>query len=174
MEAFSPEKSVLGFSHSAVSCGLESVEPPTCLEDLTLVNNSTTLVPGHTFVVEEADTCADVTDVFDEESVVEPTLTTGSDAVDGEVPELPRDSRHTTPAQSGGESSVESTPLPVRKLSPKQKRQLDPGRYLTFTKKGDSPTASPRPGSSDASSGYKSQEIQNPTSRQHRYTKPLD
>ena len=100
MEAFSEERSSiadLGFTHSAVSCGLDSVEAPTLLDDVTLVNtaNSNTLVPeGNTFVVEEADTCADVTDVFDEESVVEPaTLTTGSDALDAEVPELPRDSR---------------------------------------------------------------------------------
>ena len=158
VEAFTRQKSLsMGYSQTSLSCGLEGVVPPTCLEDVTLVN-SNTLVPaanGETFVVDEAgDTCADVTDVFDEESMMEPTLTTGSDAVDGEVPELPRDSRRTTPAQSGGESSVETTPLPARKLSPREKRQMDPERYLTFTKSNES---TPRSDSCETS-GYKSQE----------------
>ena len=51
------------------------------------------------------------------------------------IPDLPRDSRQTTPAQSGGESSVEPSPVASRrKLSPKEKRQQDRDRFLTFTK----------------------------------------
>lgn len=180
VEAFSRRRPSLGYSTSSVSCGLESIDPPTCLEDLTLVPSST-LVPdvkapdGGTYVLEEeaGDTCADVTDVFGEdESVVEPTLTIGSDAGDGDVPELPRDSRHTTPAQSGGESSVETTPLPARrsggatplKLSPRQKRQMDPDRYLTFTKSNES---SPRQDLCETS-GYKSLETREERDQQSR------
>ena len=150
------DRSVMSLGYSQVSEALESVE------EITLVNSSTLVPPaarppgggggGDTFVVEDGgDTIADVTDIVDDESVVEPTLTAGnSDAVDGEVPELPRDSRHTTPAQSGGESSVEGTPLPTRRLSPRERRQLDPDRFKTFTK---STNSSPRD-----ESGYKSQE----------------
>ena len=50
------------------------------------------------------------------------------------IPDLPRDSRQATPAQSGGESSVEPSPVARRKLSPKEKRQQDRDRFLTFTK----------------------------------------
>ena len=68
------------------------------------------------------DTIADVTDAFDEDvSTVEQTLTAGKDAEDFvDIPDLPRDSKGNTPAQSGGESSVETTPLSKRKLSPKE------------------------------------------------------
>jgi hypothetical protein len=152
---------------SGMSQGLDRVDPPTLVQDVLtsslMAPDSHTLVApavdGGTYCVapaatgdDAADTIADVTDVFDEESsVVEPTLTTGSDAVD-DIPELPRDaSRQATPAASGGESSVETTPLAARrKLSPKEKRQVDPERFLTYTKKE-------RLDSSSASSGYKSE-----------------
>ena len=128
---------------SGMSQELAMVGPPTAMEDLTLTTGTGTLVAdlpaGGTFVVnaeENNDTIADVPDAFDdEETVNEPTLTAGSEGQDCEaIPELPRDSRHTTPAQSGGESSVEGTPSTRRKVSPKERRQVDRERYLTFTK----------------------------------------
>jgi len=93
-----------------------------------------------TYTVDDgADTIADVTDAFDEESVVEQTLTAGKDADDyNDIPDLPRDSKGNTPAQSGGESSVETTPLTKRKMSPKERRQADRDRYLTYTKSNNS------------------------------------
>ena len=160
---------------SGMSQALDRMDQPTLVEDVmsslrTLAPDSHTLVAaptavdGGTYCVLPAaeggvnnnnygdDTIADVTDIFDEESVVEPTLTTGSDAVD-DIPELPRDvSQQGTPAASGGESSVETTPLASRrKLSPKEKRQQDPERYLTFTKKD-------RPESNSETSGYRSED----------------
>eukprot|EP00088_Acartia_fossae_P007417 TRINITY_DN13484_c0_g1_i2.p1 TRINITY_DN13484_c0_g1~~TRINITY_DN13484_c0_g1_i2.p1 ORF type:complete len:1237 (-),score=294.45 TRINITY_DN13484_c0_g1_i2:692-4213(-) len=147
----------------SISCGLESIEPPTGLEDITLVNNNTTgtggntdtlvaddhkhAADGGTYLINGApgddacDTINDVPDINADEdcnSVLDqPTLTAGgSDALDGaeNIPDLPRD----TPVQSsGGESSRENTPKMGRKkqqLSPRKKRQLNPERYLTFTK----------------------------------------
>jgi hypothetical protein len=158
---------------SGMSQALDAVDQPTLVEDvmtslrtLAAPDSHTLVAPvdGGTYCVVPAgagnnnnncgdDTIADVTDIFDEESIVEPTLTAGaSDAVD-EIPELPRDSsQHATPAASGGESSVETTPLAARrKLSPKEKRQMDPDRYLTYTKKE-------RPEESSETSGYKSED----------------
>ena len=77
--------------------------------------------PGATYTIEPAgnaicdadqSTYQDLTDVFDDS--VEPTLTLGSDYVD-DLPDLPRDSRQTTPAQSR-ENSRESTPQTRRKI----------------------------------------------------------
>jgi hypothetical protein len=77
--------------------------------------------PGATYTVEPAgnalcdadqSTYQDLTDVFDDS--VEPTLTLGSDYVD-DLPDLPRDSRQTTPAQSR-ENCRESTPQTRRKI----------------------------------------------------------
>jgi len=132
-------------THASISQDLDQVCPPTVMEDMTLTQDTITLKPNHgaaatyTVGVEDGgDTIADVADAFDEESVVEPTLTAGSDAVECDIPDLPRDSRGTTPAQSGGESSVETTPIAKRKLSPKERRQADRERYLTFTKSNES------------------------------------
>ena len=123
----------------SVSQQLESVAAPTLVEDTATL----TLQPAPgaaTYTVDDgADTIADVTDAFDDESVVEQTLMAGRDAEDfGDIPELPRDSRGATPAQSGGESSVENTPLPQRRLSPKERRQVDRDRYRTYTKSNSS------------------------------------
>ncbi|CAB4061798.1 APC [Lepeophtheirus salmonis] len=103
---------------------LEDIAPPTLLDELT-TTTSKTLVPeikgadGLTYTVDDPvdglSTCHDITDVFDDETI-EPTLTLGSYGDADEAPELPRDSRHTTPAHSGGESSHESTPQSKRKL----------------------------------------------------------
>jgi len=125
--------------NNSVSRQLESVSAPTIMEDLTLTQGTVTLKAAPnapTYIVDDgADTIADVTDAFDEESVVEQTLTAGKDADDiADIPDLPRDSKGNTPAQSGGESSVETTPLSQRKMSPKERRQVDKDRYLTFTK----------------------------------------
>merc|ERR1719319_992798 len=151
---------------SGMSQELAMVGPPTAMEDLTLTTGTGTLVAdlpaGGTFVVnaeENNDTIADVPDAFDdEETVNEPTLTAGSEGQDCEViPELPRDSRHTTPAQSGGESSVEGTPSARRKVSPKERRQVDRERYLTFTKEQETeetPTAS-RAGQLTETTGFR-------------------
>jgi hypothetical protein len=160
---------------SGMSQGLDCVDQPTLVGDITtttLAADTHTLVAaaapdGATYCVVPApaacgaavadhagdDTIADVTDICDEESVMEPTLTTDSDAGVEDIPELPRDmSQQGTPAASGGESSVETTPLAGRrKLSPREKRQQDPERFLTFTKKE-------RPDSASVSSGYKSEE----------------
>lgn len=105
---------------------LMGIEPPTIMDDVSGVMStcSKTLVPepaheaedGATYVIESGDagqsTCQDITDVFDDDTTIE-----RSDPLDeDEAPELPRDSRHTTPAQSGGESSMENTPKIKRKL----------------------------------------------------------
>ncbi|TRY69315.1 hypothetical protein TCAL_09734, partial [Tigriopus californicus] len=105
---------------------LMGIEPPTIMDDISGVMStcSKTLVPetapqgedGATYVIESGDagqsTCQDITDVFDDDTTIE-----RSDPLDDdEAPELPRDSRHTTPAQSGGESSLENTPRIKRKL----------------------------------------------------------
>ena len=129
----------LAGDNSSVCQQLESVAAPTVMEDLTLTQGTVTLKPAPaaaTYTVDDgADTIADVTDAFDEESMVEQTLTAGKDADDiADIPDLPRDSKGNTPAQSGGESSVETTPLSKRKMSPKERRQVDKDRYLTFTK----------------------------------------
>jgi hypothetical protein len=165
---------------SGMSQGLDCVDQPTLVADITSTSQQRTLAADtHTLVAATApegatycvvpaaaasgaavadhaggdDTIADVTDICDEESVMEPTLTTDSDAGVEDIPELPRDlSQQGTPAASGGESSVETTPLVGRrKLSPREKRQQDPERFLTFTKKE-------RPDSASVSSGYKSEE----------------
>ncbi len=166
---------------SGMSQGLDCVDQPTLVADNTTTTSQRTLAADtHTLVAAAAsegatycvvpaaaaasggtavadlagdDTIADVTDICDEESVMEPTLTTDSDAGVEDIPELPRDlSQQATPAASGGESSVETTPLAGRrKLSPREKRQQDPERFLTFTKKE-------RPDSASVSSGYKSEE----------------
>ena len=145
------ESSMISAPHltmSGMSQGLDKVEPPSNMEELTVTANSCTLVadlPGGTFLVQQAednnDTIADVpADALDdEETVNEPTLTGGSEGVLGEdmveaIPDLPRDSRGGTPAQSGGESSAENTPEARRKLSPKEKRQVDRERFRTITK----------------------------------------
>merc|ERR1719318_1431408 len=157
VEAF--EEPSISFDRLAVTCAsvsqdLEQVCPPTVMEDMTLTQDTVTLKhnPGaatYTVGAEDGgDTIADVTDAFDEESVVEPTLTAGSDAVECDIPDLLRDSRGTTPAQSGGESSVETTPIAKRKLSPKERRQADRDRYLTFTKSNES---SPRKNDGESS-----------------------
>jgi hypothetical protein len=164
---------------SGMSQGLDCVDQPTLVADITNISQRTLAADTHTLVAAAApegatycvvpapaaggapvadnagdDTIADVTDICDEESVMEPTLaTTDSDAGLEDIPELPRDlSQQATPAASGGESSVETTPLAGRrKLSPREKRQQDPERFLTFTKKE-------RPDSASVSSGYKSEE----------------
>ncbi len=163
---------------SGMSQGLDCVDQPTLVADNTTTSQRTLAADTHTLVAAAApegatycvvpapaaggaavadhagdDTIADVTDICDEESVMEPTLTTDSDAGVEDIPELPRDmSQQATPAASGGESSVETTPLAGRrKLSPREKRQQDPERFLTFTKKE-------RPDSASVSSGYKSEE----------------
>ena len=124
----------------SVSHQLESIAAPTMLEDITLTQGTVTLKPAPaapTYTLDDgADTIADVTDAFDDESTVEQTLMAGRDN-DGDmvdIPDLPRDSKGHTPAQSGGESSVENTPQTTRKLSPKERRQADQERYRTFTK----------------------------------------
>ncbi len=163
---------------SGMSQGLDCVDQPTLVADITTTSQRTLAADTHTLVAAAApdgatycvvpaaaaagaavadhagdDTIADVTDICDEESVMEPTLATDSDAGVEDIPELPRDlSQQGTPAASGGESSVETTPLAGRrKLSPREKRQQDPERFLTFTKKE-------RPDSASVSSGYKSEE----------------
>jgi len=112
----------------SVSQQLQDILAPTVMEDLTDLTLVAAAGAGATYTLqqEEPDTIADIcTDALDEESVVEPTLTAGSDAVEcAEVPELPRD--------SAGESSLESTPNPRRKLSPKETAEMD--KYRTFTK----------------------------------------
>ena len=134
----------LAVDNGSVSHQLESVSAPTVMEDITLTQGTVTLKPAPaaaTYIIDDgADTIADVTDAFDEESVVEQTLTAGKDADDiADIPDLPRDSKGNTPAQSGGESSVETTPLSQRrKMSPKERRQVDKDRYLTFTKSNSS------------------------------------
>ena len=130
-------------AENSVSHQLDSIAAPTILEDITLTQGTVTLKPAPaapTYTVDDgADTIADVTDAFDEESVVEQTLTAGKDADDyNDIPDLPRDSKGNTPAQSGGESSVETTPLTKRKMSPKERRQADRDRYLTYTKSNNS------------------------------------
>jgi len=142
------ESSIISAPHltqSSVSVDLAMVGPPSAMEELTVTANTGTLVAddvkGGTFLVggqeENNDTIADVPDAFDdEETVNEPTLTVGSEGQQDceTIPDLPRDSRQATPAQSGGESSVEPSPVARRKLSPKEKRQQDRDRFLTFTK----------------------------------------
>jgi len=172
VEAFNRQDSSfifdMGSSLQSVSVELDKINPPTLMEEVTVESSKTLVAPAPgTYPVDNddhddgkddaGDTCADaVTDVFDEESVVEPTLTAGSDAIDSEVPELPRDSRGGTPAHSGGESSRESTPQTRRKLSPKEKRQMDRDRFLTYTK---SPEGSPRKDSDTSeTSGYRTAE----------------
>ena len=118
----------------SVSHQLESIAAPTMMEDLTLTQDTVTLQPAPapaTYTVENNEECNDtindVTECFDEDQV---TLTGGSEAVDSaDIPELPRDSSNTTPA-----SSLENTPTARRKVSPKEKRQTERERYLTFTK----------------------------------------
>ena len=129
--------------NNSVSHQLESVAAPTIMEELTMTQGTVTLRPAPaapTYTVDDgADTIADVTDAFDEESAMEQTLTAGKDGDDiADIPDLPRDSRGNTPAQSGGESSLENTPLSKRKMSPKERRQADRDRYLTFTKSNSS------------------------------------
>ena len=76
-------------------------------------------------VIDDKDqsTCQDITDVFDDEATLamDPTLTFESDHIgsvcdEGEdAPELPVDSRHSTPAHSSRETSRDSTPLSKRR-----------------------------------------------------------
>ena len=122
----------------SVSHQLESIAAPTIMEDLTLTQDTVTLQPAPapaTYTVDNHEECNDtindVTECFDEESMVDQvTLTGGSEAVDSaDIPELPRDSSNTTPA-----SSLENTPTARRKVSPKEKRKTERERYLTFTK----------------------------------------
>ena len=123
----------------SVSHQLESIAAPTMMEDLTLTQDTVTLQPAPapaTYTVENnneecTDTINDVTECFDEESMVDQvTLTGGSEAVDSaDIPDLPRDSSNTTPA-----SSLENTPTARRKVSPKERRKTERERYLTFTK----------------------------------------
>ena len=133
-------RAVEGFNKDeSVSHQLESIAAPTVMEELSLNQDTVTLQPAPvpaTYTVENNneecnDTINDVTECFDEESMVEQvTLTGGSEAVDsGDIPDLPRDSSHTTPA-----SSLENTPTARRKLSPKERREADRERYRTFTK----------------------------------------
>eukprot|EP00096_Caligus_rogercresseyi_P006290 TRINITY_DN2262_c0_g1_i2.p1 TRINITY_DN2262_c0_g1~~TRINITY_DN2262_c0_g1_i2.p1 ORF type:complete len:1565 (-),score=560.74 TRINITY_DN2262_c0_g1_i2:406-5100(-) len=148
---------------------LEDIAPPTLLDELT----SKTLVPeggGLTYTVDDPaeglSTCHDITDVFDDETI-EPTLTLGSYGDADEAPELPRDSRHTTPAHSGGESSHESTPMAKRKLLVEQ--------YLSYKASVpglDDPSPQSTEDASTTTSGYKSAEApikaSSSTSRQRR------
>ena len=96
----------------------------------------------------------------------------GSDAIDGDIPDLPRDpSAHATPLPSGGESSRETTPLMARKLSPRKKRQMNPDRYLTFTKTPSPVKVNQNHGGTKVddtsdTSGYRSQDTL--SSRDHR------
>ena len=68
-------------------------------------------------------TCQDITDVFDDEATLamDPTITFESDHIGSvcdegeELPELPVDSRHSTPAHSSRETSRDSTPLSKRR-----------------------------------------------------------
>ena len=122
----------------SVSHQLESIAAPTMMEELTVTQDTVTLQPAPvpaTYTVQNNEECTDtindVTECFDDESVVEQvTLTGGVEAVDSaDIPDLPRDSSHTTPA-----SSQENTPAARRKLSPKEKRTADRERYRTFTK----------------------------------------
>ena len=75
--------------NNSVCQQLESVSAPTVMEDLTLTQGTVTLKPAPaaaTYIVDDgADTIADVTDAFDEESVVEQTLTAGKDA---DIPDM--------------------------------------------------------------------------------------
>ena len=134
------------FSVSSVSQTLGNVAPPSLMEDLTLTVTPTLVAEevqaGGTFVInkeskeeENNDTIADVeTNFDDEETMREQTLTGGSEAdhgVEG-IPDLPRDSRGATPAQSGGES-LESSPAARR-------RQGEMERTLTQSRLADMET----------------------------------
>jgi len=148
---------------------INDILPPSAMDEVSGVLTSKTLVadapvPGATYTVEPAanaicdadqSTYQDITDVFDDS--VEPTLTLGSDYVD-DLPDLPRDSRQTTPAQSR-ENSRESTPLTRRKIGSQIstasifEREQEMERLLSF--KAEVPSLD-NTISSDQTSGYKS------------------
>ena len=81
--------------NNSVSRQLESVSAPTMMEDLTLTQGTVTLKPAPnapTYILhDEADTIIGVTDA------------------DADIPDLPRDTKGNTPAQSEGESSLTFT-----------------------------------------------------------------
>ena len=81
------------------SRNLNDIGPPSLMDDVTGASmTSKTLVPeaGATYVIEGDEvgqsTCHDVTDVFDDDTLIEPTLTLESDKDIEEAPDLPRDS----------------------------------------------------------------------------------
>ena len=104
---------------SVAECtALDDIAPPTCMDDVSGVITERTLVPEHngeqgaTYVIDGEgegglSTCADITEICDDEVTIERTLTLGSDAE--EAPDLPKD-------QSGSESSREATPRTKKKL----------------------------------------------------------
>ena len=100
------------------------VAPPTLMDDISGVQSSLTLVApnqdGATYVIDPAvddqSTYRDITDVFDDDTTMEPTLTLESDVNDDDAPELPSDSRKSTPASSRG-NSKEGTPNTKRKAN---------------------------------------------------------
>ena len=91
--------------------------------------------------VDDQSTCQDITDVFDDESTLamDPTITLESDNIgsvcdEGEdPPELPIDSRHSTPAHSSRETSRESTPMSKRRKHQNGKVKSSPRKITSTT-----------------------------------------
>jgi len=153
---------------------INDIMPPSAMDEVSGVLTSKTLVAdapaaGATYTVEPANnalcdadqsTYQDLTDVFDDS--VEPTLTLGSDYVD-DLPDLPRDSRQTTPAQSR-----ETTPQTRRKVVGQAStvslldREREMERLRNFQPEIPSLDDSI---SSDHTSGYKSGDVLNQSPR---------
>ena len=153
---------------------INDILPPSAMDEVSGVLTSKTLVAdvpaaGATYTVEAANnvlcdadqsTYQDLTDVFDDS--VEPTLTLGSDYVD-DLPDLPRDSRQTTPAHSR-----ESTPQTRRKVVGQastaslldREREMDRLRNFKPEIPGLDDSVS-----SDHTSGYKSGDLLNQSPR---------
>ena len=116
---------------------LDDIAPPTTMDEVSgaLLTSRTLVAPGPaaaagaTYTVNgegeiiinddhDQSTCRDITDVFDDDTTtIEPTITLESDnnnVEEDDAPELPRDSRHSTPASSKS-SSREHTPKSKRK-----------------------------------------------------------
>ncbi len=167
---------------------LDDIAPPTVMDDVSAVEvTEKTLVPEAgravcaTYTIDAAaggsgadagiSTCQDVTDVFEDDTTIEPTATLDSD---GETaPDLPRDSQHGTPVHSGGESSKEGTPRSRRR----QKRIVDSGKIKYYEQ-----YRVPTPNIDDSSenpvvqdtSGYRTESAGNSVSSRQRRKEEVD
>ena len=138
-------------SLKSISHQLDSILPPSLLDEVTLASN--TLIadqvvpaaapPAATYLLEdEANTADDVTDVFEEESTLTPRG--GEEEELGLVPDLPLDSEHTTPTRS----SSRATPPTVRRIR-SQEREEDATSHLTYVISNNTETSGYRSVSTD-------------------------